>query len=142
VTTIAYKDGVVAADSQVSCGDMRDSTITKIARNPAGDLCGASGNASFMFAFLKWFSDGEKGEAPVPSENDGGIIFRAKGAIELYEHPGPCPFVVVAKMYAAGSGRKLALGAMAFGASAEEAVKVAAQYDIYTSGKIVTLSHA
>lgn len=142
MTTIAYKEGILAADSQVTYEGTSDSTMTKIARNALGDLCGASGSACYMYAFLRWFEGGEKGEAPTPTENDGGIVVRTDGTIECYEHPGPCPFTVTAKAYAVGSGRKLALGAMAFGASAEEAIKVAAQFDIYTSGKVVTLAHA
>jgi ATP-dependent protease HslVU (ClpYQ) peptidase subunit len=142
VTTVAFKDGVIASDSQITCEGIAESTMPKIARNVVGDLAGASGSAAFIHAFLTWFAGGEKGEAaPSPTENDGGIIVRAGGSIECYEHPGPSPFVLTAKTYAIGSGRKLALGAMAFGASAEEAIKVAAQYDIYTSGKIVTLTH-
>ena len=41
--------------------------------------------------------------------------------------------------FAMGSGRDFALGAMAAGASAEEAVRAAIAHDVYSGGEVVTL---
>jgi len=45
---------------------------------------------------------------------------------------------VLDDFYAIGSGAKVALGAMACGKSAIEAVRIAARYDPYTGGRIVS----
>lgn len=62
------------------------------------------------------------------------------GKCVAYEEPG-FPIPIEDKMYVAGSGGDIALGAMAFGASPEEAVKIASEWDVDTGlGVQVVLS--
>jgi len=140
MTTITYRDGRIAGDSQVSSGSVFDCTITKVAQNERGDLAGASGCIVFSQAFLAWFSGGEKGETPKCPEDGEAFIVRGSeaGRIECWDSRGYC--CVFAPYYAIGSGKRVALGAMAFGASAAQAVECAAKHDIYTSGEVTVRS--
>lgn len=141
MTTIAYRDGSIAGDTQVSSGSVFDCTSVKVARNRDGDLAGAAGSSVFAQAFLAWFSGGEKHDAPLCPEEDEAFIVRADnpGQIECFEKGGKC--VVSAPYYAVGSGKRIALGAMAFGATPAQAVNCAAKHDIYTGGEVIALYH-
>jgi len=143
LTTIAYKDGVVAADSQRSSGYIRVGETVKIVQNAAGDIAGGCGSDAFCAAFQEWFLGGEQTEMAKPETEEGssgrGIIFRANGWIEELDGDGWSK--IIATLYAVGSGRELAMGAMAFGATPEEAIAVAAEYDVYTGGRVVSLRH-
>lgn len=143
MTTIAYRDGVLAADSRATAGDNIIGDIDKIARNVAGDLAGAAGLASYNYAFLEWFRNGEHGEPPKGSKDDGnydrGAIFRANGRIDIYEPSGQ--HATSGPYYALGSGRPEALGAMFTGADAATAVRAAIAHDINTGGTVTVLRH-
>lgn len=43
---------------------------------------------------------------------------------------------------AVGSGEDIAIGALEFGATAEEAVQIASQHDVYSGGEVVTIKVA
>ncbi len=144
MTTIAFRDGTLAADSQATNGHLKGSTRVKIARNERGDLAGASGDCGFTAKFLRWFEGGEKSDPPECHTDDSGpdvgVIYRVSGEIEMFEPSGS--FVIHAEYHAIGSGCHLALGAMAAGFSAEAAVEVAAKHDCYTGGAILTMKHS
>lgn len=143
MTTIAYKDGVLAADTGVSSDGARVGYITKIARRSDQYLAGASGDATYAWGFLQWFLNGCDGDPPKGTETersfDRGVIFSANGAIQIYEPQGThemrCDF------YAMGSGSPEARGAMWAGASAEESIRAAIALDSYTFGDITVLRH-
>lgn len=139
MTTIAYRDGVIAADSQVTSGNVFDCTSEKIAQNERGDIAGAAGCFVFIQAFLAWFKGGEKGDLPkCPDEAEAFIVRNAAPErVECFDDRGHC--VVSAPYYAVGSGKRVALGAMAFGADALQAVNCAIKHDIYTGGTVDTL---
>lgn len=141
MTTIAYRDGAIAADTSTCAGGSMVGRVVKIARNATGDLAGAAGDAWYCRAFLAWFEGGEKGSVPEgKSEHDGfdrGCIFRRDGSIEVYEPRGM--FTMTAPYYALGSGKAEALGAMFAGADAEIAVRAAVEHDPHTGGDVVVL---
>jgi hypothetical protein len=143
MTTIAWRDGVLAADSGMTDGGVvLVNKYPKIAQNRSGDMTGACGASGFCDKFLDWFNDGEKGDQPHP-ENDGdaAIIVRSDDPkrLELYEKTGKSYLEV--EYYALGSGFKMAMGAMWMGASAEEAVKCGVALDAYTRGPIMVMKH-
>ena len=145
MTIIVYRDGKIAADSGVSNGDNTFASMTKIARNNAGDLVGAGGDAGFAYQFLEWFKDGENGKHPllrdIQSERvyDKAAIFRASGIWEIFEPPGK--HIVRGPYYAFGSGKPEALGALWMGATAEQAVAAAISLDNGCWGDIIVLTH-
>lgn len=139
MTTIAYRAGLLAADSQATGGGIKDCSIVKLARNERGDLCAAAGDAGFISRFLGWFIGGEKHDVPDRGDGNEGVIIRADGSITGFDKGGD--YLVIAPYYAVGSGRQLALGAMAAGATAAQAVEAAIKHDVYSGGPVSTLSH-
>lgn len=143
MTTIAYRNGVLAADSAMCSGGTLMGSIDKIARRNDGALAGAAGDAAFNAAFRAWFLAWGGGAQPEVKEGEGwmdrGVIFRPDGAIEVFEPRGK--FVCVAKYFAFGSGKETALGAMFAGADAETAVRAAIEHDPHTAGAVLVLRH-
>ena len=63
-----------------------------------------------------------------------GIVIRGNQVVTF--HPTGKD-QMTSEYYAIGSGRELAMGAMAFGATAFEAVQMAAKHDLATGGEIM-----
>ncbi|MFA5567960.1 MAG: hypothetical protein WC972_04855 [Trueperaceae bacterium] len=143
MTTIAYRDGVLAADTQVNNGSARVGTVQKVHRRADGHMAAGTGDFSYTQRFIAWFLGGEAGEPPLPKRGDDGndegqgFIFRPDGRIVCFEGTGPNE--LTAPYWAQGSGRNFALGAMAHGASAEEAVQAAMRHDVWTGGEITVI---
>lgn len=142
MTTIAFKNGVVASDTGASNRGSRVGHVVKIfARD--GHVAGSCGDSGWNASFRKWFASGETGNPPEirrdAHNNDDakGVIFRRDGIIEVYESTGM--HEVTAPFYAIGSGAAEARGAMQVGASAEEAVRAAMILDDGTYGNVLVL---
>lgn len=146
MTTIAYRQGVMAADSGVYCYGSYVGDATKIARNDNGDLVGASGRANEIRLFIQWFMDGEKGKPPFVNVGDTdqvirrGIIVRRDKSFEceMYEDNGF--HSITAPYFAIGSGADLARGVMFHGGNPVAAVRAAVYHDMDTYGAIMKLS--
>lgn len=74
MTTIAFKDGVLAADTLVSAEGVRSGYTTKI-RKIGPVLAGGSGRVRDVQAFLDWFVGGMDGEPPETGGNAEGLLF-------------------------------------------------------------------
>lgn len=145
MTTVAYRNGKIAADTGVTFGGSRTTGVRKIAQNDQGDLCGVGGTAGFGEAFLRWFGGGEDGQHPVPQEkSDGGhdkaIVIRAAdpNTIEVYEPAGNFPLRNTC--FAFGSGAPEANGAMFMGADAVTAIAAAKAFDNNTHGEVMSFA--
>lgn len=140
VTTIAYRDGVLAADTLATWGDTRDGHVTKIAKR-GRVLAAIAGNVSGGQAFLDWFNRGMKGPPPKSEAGDNqwfAYLFTPDDWMLLWGPRGweRCQ----AEMMTLGSGGDFARGAMSMGASPAEAVAVAIQHDTKSGGPITVLS--
>lgn len=136
MTTIAYKNGELAADSLVTSGNQRVGFARKIGK--AGRvLYGASGNSTWMHAFNDWVRHGCKGGPPKEEGEDvgEGLIIVDDSIVSVW--PDGTLSAVKAPFYALGSGRQFARGAMACGASASEAVSAAIKNDCGSGGAVV-----
>lgn len=144
MTTIAFRDGILAADSMVSYGSFRNGNVEKLHR--VGDkIVGMSGAVWAVGVMLEWIEEGADStqipEVLLANQAQFSCIFiDANGT--LWEFNNGFFLEVCAPYHAIGSGQLLALGAMASGASACEAVNAAAQHDKATGGEIVYLSVA
>lgn len=140
MTTIAYRDGVMAADTLVTAGEphWRWATIDKLFRAQDGTIGGVSGTLPGVALFRDWFETGAF--HPPPTDGDCyGIVVRPNGSVEVW--PGiPALLPMTAEFIAIGSGERFALGALEAGASAENAVRIAMKYDSGTGGEIKTLT--
>jgi ATP-dependent protease HslVU (ClpYQ) peptidase subunit len=132
MTTIAFRDGVMAGDRAVKAGNVFIHDTTKVVRRPLdGALCGTCGMSALGAEFRRWFLAGEQGDRPNMGEGDEDIqamIARADGKIEMHDRLGWS--LCESEFVALGSGQELALGAMAMGASAMQAVEVAARFGV------------
>lgn len=130
--TIIVWDGVtLAADRQATQSDIARK-VKKI-RRIRGHLVGASGQWDLAQEMFDWFAKGAKAEEwPASQRKDetwvGLLVITPKGKILKYEQaPIPMDFSMN-RNYAFGSGRDFAYGAMAMGADARDAVRVASQF--------------
>lgn len=138
MTTIVYRDGVLASDSLSSSGSCADpAPFPKIRRLRDGRLFGICGSLSLFGPFLEWL---EKG-GPRPEAKDSSILVISadgKSAVN-YEDGGFFP-QSVSPWIAIGSGYAVAQGALHMGASAKRAVQIAALVDNSTGGEVISLS--
>lgn len=136
MTTIAYKDGIIAYDSRATAENViyNDSSCKRVKENGADFfLCGAIDGHE---ALINWFFD----PSIKPSGYDGqAFVCHSPGVVWCtgLDEGKFCRWRVDVP-WAIGSGANFALGAMRAGANALEAVKIAAQCDPYTGGKIRT----
>lgn len=138
MTTIAYRNGILAADGRSTSGHLivNDKT-TKIHRLSDGALFALAGNDAYEAPMLHALEDG----GPLPEykfDNDGGfiaVLVEVDGTLKTYEGEGEFSFVT-ADFAAFGSGADFAYGAMEMGAGAEEAVTVACRRDKNSGGAI------
>lgn len=134
MTTIAYCAGVLAADTRMSYGMSAIHYPNMKLFEAGGFAIGLCGDLRFAPVIRTWAEASFNPEAlPEQVWNDDHdiLVMNAQGELfialarALVPAP-PCDF------YAIGSGRMAALGAMACGADAVEAIRVAAQFDTGT----------
>lgn len=130
MTTIAYKAGVLAADTGVFDRDVYCGRARKIGRLPAGGLFGVAGTLQSLARFTTWVNQGCEGGKPELDADSEALIVRKDDTVHWY---GATQDVEIEGPYhAIGSGFRVAMGAMAAGASAIEAVEICARLDAYT----------
>lgn len=140
MTTIAYRDGVLAADSQATAGGKFEGSVVKIAKR-GQCLAAVCGLAPQARAFLDWFRAGMTGDCPYLGDKDDcawGFIYTPTNRVLWFKPGGPEDFH--SPIHSTGSGAEIALGAMHAGATPQEAVAIAAKIDIHTGGQIRVLS--
>ena len=143
MTTVAWRDGIMAADTQSIKGDMKAIGCIKLFKttNTRGKtvLLGISGD--YLEAMLYVEQYGGCFEEP-PQKVTGDVDILIWDGKRLWEdsslqHPVLVP---KCKYYAVGSGASVAMGAMFMGASAKEAVSAAIAIDAMSGGRVVTMS--
>jgi len=137
VTTIAYRDGVMAADTQATLGEVKH-RAHKLRRLPCGGVMGGCGTASEVVRAMNWVAKGMKGKPPkIP--NSYLVIAFGDGRVVTVEDKH-WTMIDAPEAVALGSGHQAALAAMRyFDASAEQAVYAAATVDIFTSAPVEVL---
>jgi ATP-dependent protease HslVU (ClpYQ) peptidase subunit len=127
VTTIAYRDGILAADTLETGDHTALAHTNKIHRLKNGKLFAAAGTADNSEQLLLALQNRRK---PPELAEVEGLLVELDGSTWLYE--GAVWFPFKAEYLSMGSGAKFALGAMDAGCSAEEAVKIACKRDLST----------
>jgi hypothetical protein len=150
MTTIAFRDGILAADSRLTVdygSGARKHTCRKLYRKRITEgkksydvVIATAGESSPGMVFYDWYGSGK----PIPDMflHIGGdftcLVLTPKG---LYEFDVYCRGELIEEeFYAVGSGSMAALAAMHCGKSALEAVRIAARIDPFTGGRIITES--
>lgn len=123
---ITYRDGVMAGDSALSSDGVRTGRIKKVYRLKDGRLYGATGLGSEIEAVRRWLEAGQPQDdqsKPILSEGFAALHVSAKDLVREFDR-----FLnsatVKADFYAIGWGHQVALGAMAHGATAQEAIEI------------------
>lgn len=140
MTIICYRDGVMAADSLISSMEIRRGRVRKIVRTETGWLCGASGYCGEVVRFLEWSRTAigaaeAKFSIDVEDGDFAAVAVSPAGEVEHFDHKGH-RFYVEAPFYAIGAGREIAIGAMAHGASAEQAAQYAIDWAVSCGGPV------
>ena len=150
MTTISYKDGIMCSDGRMSLGDMIIKDDTQKVFWVNNHLVGVCGRARAINTFVTWLQkmtdyhivNQEVGElvdlVPPALEDDEGysaLVVTPSRQVLMYEGNTPIDMGLDVPM-SVGSGSCFALASMKTGASAEEAVKVACELDVYSGGEI------
>jgi ATP-dependent HslUV protease subunit HslV len=138
MTTIAYRDGVMAADSKATYDGSFQGLVTKVFRSPKGDLLGVSGDLALMPIIRDWAKKGCP--KPVPNTGDDNSVLWVKpnGTALVVEGGTACE--IEGPFFAIGSGHAFAKGAMGAGCDAETAVAVAITLDNSSGGPVKVVS--
>lgn len=155
MTTIAYRAGIIAADSRETwsseAGGSSVANCEKLFRKRVGRngtkrdvVIGTAGHSYLGMVFVDWF-DGTNGRLPpeilrdAHLDEDFDVMVLDRGKIYTANHL--CRLIeVIDPFIAIGSGRKAALAAMHCGRGAREAVAIACRIDPYSAPPIKTMA--
>lgn len=153
MTTIVYDNGVMASDGKMTLGDMVIKLDTEKVFWINNHLVGICGRARAISTFVSWLQkmtdyhivNQEVGDLvdlvpPVLEDDDGytALVVTPNRQVLMYEGNTPIDMGNDISM-SVGSGSAFALAAMKAGASAEEAVKIACELDVYSGGEITVV---
>lgn len=146
MTTVAWDGKTMAADKQMTLGNMRHSNIQgKILRGeyhglPA--LFAGAGTKVYSAAVIEWLAAGmpaeHKPEMPETPDSFTVVVVTEPGLYLYVDSLRPIPLGPC--KYAIGTGEDYARGAMAAGASAKRAVEIACTFDVNSGMGVDTLT--
>ena len=150
MTCIAYRDGIIAADTQESLDNGHKRECVKLYR--VGDvIIGTAGNSYTGLMLVDWYCEGADREnlptTPIMTminediENFECIVVRGHDdIITVDKFFQPMELELEDGYTAIGCGACVALGAMYHGATATEAVEAAIKHDLYTGGSVTSMN--
>lgn len=134
MTTVAYKDGILAADSQSWQGDVRSGLVKKIRRLNDGSLIGVAGTYGHIQVFADWWHKGGDLDN-LPQLGESTVIHIRSKTVTIFEYGGHYD-ISKRRYWSGGSGHVIAKVAMECGKNAYEAVKVAVMFDAWSGGPV------
>jgi hypothetical protein len=141
MTTIAYRDGIMAGDGRETIqNDDHSSWYTlqdrcrKVIKLKDGRLFGGAHGSE---SIVRLEDALRKGLHPPKLEDIAGLLVDTKGHMWLFE--GNIWQRVKGRYYSVGSGSIIAFAAMDAGATAIEAVTIAARRDPFSGGKVTAV---
>lgn len=142
MTTIAYRAGILAADSQGTDDDHGGRTKTTKIFKIRDCIAAFAGDVAEGHVFMKWLRKGKPEDEKPTFDKDEfeGVTLDANGLWFWDWNFIPVP--LEDEFCAIGSGAAFAIGAMEAGASAIEAVEIAIRRDTGSGGKIVSYAVA
>jgi hypothetical protein len=142
MTTIAVRNGIIAADScethELDDGGHYVGQCRKLFRK--GDaILGTYGESTTGMVFVDWYGSSKKPPRDefLQADAEFGVIALTPDGVFLYDKWCRAERLE-GEFFAFGTGAKVALGAMHAGASAADAVRIAALVDLYTRGPVIT----
>jgi hypothetical protein len=142
MTTIVWDGKTLAADRQCTWDDLK-SVVNKL-DEIQGFLFGCAGKYAYAQNMIEWYRAGANpDDFPETNKGEDGVdmlVITPDREIFVYgESPYPMVFTQSEKI-AIGTGKGIAYGAMAMGATAVQAVRIASKYDVNTGMGIDTLT--
>ena len=139
MTTLAYRDGVLASDSRMMQADTISAIyVPKVFRTSDCRLLGICGDLTECMRLVECLMRPERDrkgcDAPEMGASDRVVEVLSRTRIRLWEGRGSA--LLTTTRAAWGSGSPAALGAMYQGANARTAVKIAMKIDPYSGGPI------
>lgn len=143
MTTVAFRDGVMAADSRYSATCVGATRGQKIFKKKVGKrdvLIGICGDVFAAMLFVDWYgTSNETLHKTLTEMTDDGFMVMIWDGKRLLEANRYCrPTEIAEPYYAIGSGGVHAITAMDCGKTALQAVQMAMKRDINTGGRVVT----
>lgn len=136
MTTIAYRDGVLAADTQVNgCNGCPVGYVAKIGATENGFWWAFTGEAQQQERAVEWVQTRE-GDPP---KTETGCLILISPAGVVREWWGNGWLQCSADHFAWGAGERMARAAMLAGADPQRAVEIASILDTDTGGEITVL---
>ena len=140
MTTICYKGGVLASDTRAySGGSQPMGNKQKIFKIEGGSCFGVSTPQPGLSESIRdWFVEGKHPdhEPNIPEAGFAMLEIDKHGQVFFYSNSLNPSGPLMDEYFAIGSGAEYAMGAMAFGACAADAVAAASIHDVWT-GKLV-----
>lgn len=139
MTTIAYRDGVLASDSLATRNPWKlPGSTEKLFRMEDGGMAGVTGDYAPAVRYVEWLNSDQ--ETDEPTLGDATVIRILPDLTCMIYEAGGSYIEDVTTFCAWGSGMPCALAALHMGASAAKAVAVAAVIDTHSGGDIVTMT--
>lgn len=145
MTTIAYRNGVMACDSRAYAGNSNPiGSKCKIERLEDGTLIGASSrDVGGGEAIRRWYKDGMPKETDYALPEDFTLLIaKPNGEVYIAADKLMLSGPLEGEYWAIGSGADYANAAMAMFAGPERAIELACQLDVWSSEPIFALTHA
>jgi len=141
MTTVVYRDGVMASDSQYVENDViMPGHHPKVFRLPGGGIMGYCGLVEVAYQVLNLIKE-NKPLATLDEFNSADttiLVVHENGKISYTNGrewtPIKVPYIAI------GSGSPMAYGALALGASARQAVKAAMKHDTTSGGRLQAIT--
>lgn len=139
MSVVVWDGKTLAADKQASNGNLRRRG-KKIWRH--GDiLIAGTGTLTDIEEMRDWILGGmDKEKFPANDKRDCTLVVVNRSGTLLRFEDSPFPLCYEEDVFAEGSGRDFAYGAMAMGADAAQAVEIASRYDISCGCGVDTLT--
>ena len=146
MTVIAYRDGIMAADSLATAGDRITGHCKKVFKvvTPRGpEVFGVAGAATYV-PLIREYLEG-KGQLPMPNDVERGVpqadrhgyavLVASRGGVRVIAD-GCESAAPDAPYHAIGCGSMFAQGALAAGKSAEDAVRATMECSPWCGGPV------
>lgn len=136
MTTIAVRNGIIAADSRMTV-DGRMTKCVKLFRR-GGDVLGLAGDDAPALMFVDWYGTGKPRPHLLVEGNSDFHVLALDSKRRVFLYDKWCRGErITAPFFAIGTGADAAMGAMYAGADARRAVAVACKVDINSGLPVV-----
>lgn len=151
MSTITYRDGIMAADSRAYAGGPTPIGFKKKLRKLVdGSMIGISTTLPGLSELVMDYFDNCASDVPnidYPQPEIGEkkitiLLVTADGEVYYADDSLNLSGPLDGEFWAIGSGEAYALGAMECGASAEEAIEIAKKFDVWSDGPVFRLVNA